>query len=185
MATVLTRRRAPGSVFSLVVNDTFNRANATGLGVADSGQTWGDDSVGWDILSNQAVPRTTGTCLSVVESGATDQRVEATIAHLTSNPSLLARYADTTHYLRLQQASAALTLFQNNAGNTTLGTFSATAADGDVLRLDVVGQNATAYLNGVAVITAVTVLPTGTKVGLIASAATGNIVDNFKAYSVT
>lgn len=164
--------------------DEFNRSDSTGLGTADSGQSWSDTLNGWNVVSNQAKSRTTGTCISSVDIGVTDMRVDAAVVSVSNNCGVAARVTDASNYIRYMQTGSVLSIVQVLSGaTTTLGSnFSHSPTPGDVLRLNVHGTSVTGYLNGVAVITGTTSLATGTRAGLYSGLALG-ILDSFKAYA--
>jgi hypothetical protein len=178
--------KSSGPTYTQVVSDDFNRVDATGLGTATTGQVWTDALNGWNIASNKATNRSTSNSISVLDAGVTNMRVEAALSNLATNPSILARYVDTTHFLRLQDNGTTLSLLETNGGApVTIGSAGSSFSAGEVLRVDVNGTTASVYRNGVLLFTATTALVAGTKVGFIASGAFNNNFDDLKVYSIT
>jgi hypothetical protein len=188
---------------SIVVMDTFNRADAVGLGNADTGQTWKyfNNVQNWNI-SNNAVVHTGMISADSAFIDVTNQgnyRVSVTLktADVFSGV-VFKRNVDPTkneyYALRVGSATSTLQLIKNlTGGTTTLSTLTKTIVNGDKLSVEVVGTTYTVYVNDVAVGLAATdseaTLSTNTGYGLYQSSSTsagprGTVYEDFKVQTI-
>lgn len=88
-----------------LVSDTFDRANGTGLGTADTGQSWGGNASTWRIVSNQAIETlvpAVGYEFATIDPGTAnvDITVSATPNAGSGNDfGLVARFTDTSNHI--------------------------------------------------------------------------------------
>lgn len=170
----------------MIVTDSFTRADsAVSLGTSDSGHAWTAHGATWGVASGrgyQAVADGTYHAASVNASVA-DGKVQATLA-ASAIGGICARLSDDSNFLHLEFGGANdFTLYKRVAGVfTSLGTFTATPAAGDVIALECRGTSLTAYLNGVARITATDAFnSSATRWGL----STQNITIRYDDFTVT
>lgn len=160
-------------------SDNFNRADgSSGLGTpSDGGSAWVPLSSGagtptWGISANQAsMVSTTGVHdLDYLESSVGDCDVQITLATVVDDCGLSARLSDGSNFLmvRAKGTVTSFDLFKCVGGSfTSLGTFSATPANGDIIKISMSGSSLTVFINGVSRITATDAFnSTATKHGL-------------------
>lgn len=193
-AVLTPRARATptGPTYATVVSDSFNRADRTGLGTADTGQVWVDAINGFNIVSNQAGPRQSGANnITVIDAGAgaNNARIQARFAaHANSNVSLMYRYVDPAHYTRVQAlvSTGTISVIEVGGAGTILAVPGLTLADGDSVAIDAIGTAISVYLNGVLVGQATTALNlTATQHGLFGGATTSQRFDDFLVQKIT
>lgn len=138
--------------------DNFNRADSSSsLGTpSDGGSAWTAHVGTWGINSNQAYcSSVTSLACASVESSISDCEVQATLAVVGSAAGLVARLADSNNYILADEIASTVRLFKNVAGSfTSLGSYSGTTANGDVIKWRGSGSSHTVYQNGVSRITA-------------------------------
>jgi hypothetical protein len=143
------------------VTDSFNRANASGLGTTDTGQTWSTTGT-WSIVSNQAHYASgagSGYQIAAIDSGSGDGTVSVDITPQVGTApdlGLLLRAIDSSHYIfvdiSLSGSDLVTRTFVNNAGTftpiTSLTTLSG-ISNGSPFTLKAImsGATITIYLN--------------------------------------
>lgn len=167
--------------------DDFNRANNTDLGAG-----WVEVSGDWSIVSNQLSPGAAGGTIILRAAGAmasNDNYAQATIAATTAashgvwcrgNSNISSGYL-------WRNDGTSWNLFSVVGGSfTSIGSFAAAAAPGDVAKVQAVGSTITAYVNGIQRVSVTdTGVTTGTSIG-IRSESSGSIkFDDFSAGDVT
>lgn len=143
------------------ITDSFDRANSSSsLGSADTGQAWVATLGTWGISSNLAYIATAaggGVNAAYLEASENDVAVQATFSTAAQGQRMIGRYVDTDNYLfvHAETGGGAYALYKRVAGvDTSLGSYTVTIANGDVLKLNMSGNDLTVYLNGVSRITA-------------------------------
>lgn len=179
--------------------ETWTHANSPGALTADN--TWTIvQGTGWGIVSNQAkVINNAGSCGAVasVDTETSDHRVQATMNVTRAAGSvfieLFCRWdtsANTWYRLIGEPNSLVYTIEKRTGGVTTaIHTSAITPATGDVLIIQAVGDQITAYVNGAALgpVTDSSVT-TGTRGGIgtfIDTAGNVLIFDNFSIRDTT
>lgn len=166
--------------------DDFNRADGS------PGAGWVQVSGTWVIVSNQLSPGTTsGTVLlrAATAMASNDNYAQVTIAATTAvshgvwcrgNDDLTSGYA-------VRNNGTNWALFSVVAGAfTSIGTYSAAAAPGDVVKIQAAGSTITVHINAVERINVTnTAVTTGTTVGIRSEANTGIRFDDFTGADVT
>jgi hypothetical protein len=195
---------------TLLVRDRFNRADQSGLGTAETGQTWSQPlSADFSVVDSQAKADGTGsgntTHLAVIDCGSTSYYAQVTVIEPGHNASgltqqqlgtasLVYRYQDTNNYSLLRinrQANSelmVLELVDVVAGVTTVIETSSTfpARKEVTIGVRVEGSGVFAYLEGVPVISDTAIQTDETEVGIRATFANGNtapIFDDFHVWS--
>lgn len=175
-----------GPTYTLIVSDSFDRADNLNLVMADTGQAWSQDQGGWKVVSNRATSKVVNPNTSSLATGVTDMRVEAkAIAFGSGSMTLLGRMTNTTNFVRLYFDSGNLILSQLvGVTSTTLATVSVAVVSGQTVALEIQGSSARGYLDGVLKLSGTTTVLSGTRAGL-SNYDTGDIVDDFKVFSIT
>lgn len=155
------------------VTDSFNRADSsTGIGTADSGQSWVNQGGTWGISSNQAFTATAagdGQSTAVVDSGESDGTVSAIMATLQTDNGLCFRVVDNSNYLMVTVSfGSSIIIYERVAGGfTSLGSQSTTVVNGDLLSVVMSGSAIDIKVNGSTVKSITTTrFQTATKHGL-------------------
>lgn len=146
--TVWPDQANPGTFFK----DDFTRADsATTLG-----NGWTTLSGTWGISANQAYLATpSGTDRAVRDFKLSDCVIQATFATTGNVQRLTFRHVDTQNELFVSADATQWTLNKRVANVlTTLGTYAALPANGDVVRVVLNGSSITVYINGTSRITA-------------------------------
>lgn len=186
----MTKRINPVTVLA---QDTFDRADQSGLGTASDGKTWTLAGGGtWAISSNQAtMSAPSDGALATVDAAATNMIVSVTAPTMTwsasSNEglSLVARYADASNYYMViaYAASSGIQVYKRVAGSNTLIANTATLLTaGQTLALSVVGTTVRVLVNGSQLLSVTdSALSSGTRAGLRnqGGVATGKFWENF------
>ncbi len=179
-------------------SDNFTRADSsTGLGNSSGdGTAWvfsTASGTSWGISSNQAydVYDNGGDYNASLEASSADVTVEVTLSVNTAQTGgatgVCARKSDDSNYFIWRAQFGQYTLYRYQAaGFSSLGAFSATPANGDVIKLSCVGSALNAYLNGTLVVGPVTDTfnQTATKHGLYAGA-TSALGPRWDDFSIT
>lgn len=151
----VTLHEAGGSGSSIIVSDTFTRADsATTLGSADTGHAWTAYAGTWGISTNRAYQAAFGTDAPVaVDSGRADCTVRVTLAviqGITAAVGLTFRLSDASNWFRLVMSSDSLVLQKNTAGSLTVVTSVAvTRVDGMKLKVILAGSGISCYADDV------------------------------------
>jgi hypothetical protein len=164
--------------------DNFNRPDSTNIG------NWTESGDDWSIISNQLAPGVATLGLAIYASllATTNHYAEIVIPAATATSmGVFARsdIAGNTFYLWRNNGST-WTLFQNINGTfTSLGSYAAPAANGDVVRIECNGSTIKGFTNGVERVSAVDAgITTGFYVGLRSEASSTTRYDNFVAADV-
>ncbi len=182
----------PGSEERLLIQDSYNRLDTDSrLGVADTGQTWvyvGNAPGGrFNISENRArVNSATGdhAYISVWHANVKiEQRITSFISGLWP---VAFRVVDANNFFVVKANASTYTLVKKVASsNTTLGTYTATPANDDVIMVTVKDDLITVYVNGIPVITATDpALNTCCNVGWAHLNCLGATVDDFKCWLI-
>lgn len=168
-------------------SDDFNRANSTDLGAG-----WVEVSGDWSIVSNQLSPGSAGGTIILRAAGAmasNDHSAQATIAATTAashgvwcrgNSNISSGYL-------WRNDGTSWNLFSVVGGSfSSIGSYTAAAAPGDVAKVQAVGSTIKGYVNGVERVSVVdTAVATGTSVGIRSESASAIRFDDFTAADVT
>ena len=170
------------------ITDSFNRTDSATLGTADTGETWtssaGSSGV-FGISSNKAyVSSPQANSVAVLDTGITNYSVGATFTGTTGEWGLVLRYVDSNNYLLVSFASQYWHRIRTRIASTNTAVVEkgfTTISDGTLVRVDVVGNAVTVYMNGIETLTydLAGALSTGTKVGIFSSSSTSNRWDDF------
>lgn len=171
---------------SIIVYDSFTRANETPVTVAETGQAYTTFSgIGLSVISNTLGSATSGTKGSVVGAGVADAAVSyrCVVGGTSGVDMLLLRVTDANNYLALLLSSGDLRQVVAGAPST-LGTLSGDEPlAGEVVAVRLSGADVTATRDGVSVLTTTTTLLTGTNFGFQFGNTTGR-VDDFTVRSL-
>lgn len=160
-----------------------------GIGSGGSGLSWTQDVGTWTIFSAGAKPATVVSSRAIATVNTSKADVVVSASHTSSGGSggIIARYVDSSNYIRLTYNGANLILTKRLAGtDTDLFTTAATYVAGAPITLVCEGTKFRAFYNNVAVGAEQTIadaaLQSGTRQGLT-STNTVNVFDNFTVYS--
>ncbi|HEY9370142.1 hypothetical protein [Streptomyces sp.] len=168
--------------------DDFNRADGS------PGASWVQMSGTWVIVSQQLSPGTTGGTVllrAATAMASNDNYAQVTITATTPvSQGVWCRgtgTSDLTSGYAVRNNGSNWGLFSVTASTfTSIGTYSAAAVVGDVVKIQAVGSTITVYVNGVSRISVTnTAVASGTTVGIRSEANTGLKFDNFAAGDVT
>lgn len=167
--------------------DDFNRANSSSLGAG-----WVEVSGDWSIVSNQLAPGTSGATIvlrAATAMATSDNYAQVTIAATTAlSQGVWCRgNSDLTSGYLWRNNGTNWTLF-SVAGETftSIGSFSAAAAPGDVAKIQAVGSTIKGFVNGVQRVSVTdTSVATGTSVGIRSDSTSFIRFDDFAAGDVT
>ena len=139
------------------VFDDFNRVdNANSMGNAVTGQPWMVQIDTWGIFNNQAhISTSAGQSTIVIDSlHADDIAVQVTFAVNSNEQRLIFRYGGIANhwYVRRNGINYELVKFVANSP-VSMGTFATIPANGDVIRVELVGSNIVVKVNGTIAIT--------------------------------
>lgn len=175
-------------VATLVLRDTFNRADASTLGVADTGgQTWTTNGTR-GISSNQAYVDVDYGGVGINPGALTDYSVETVFSTIAASgePSLIFKRVDGTTAVWVSALATSYVVkgFNMDGGMTTYQTHTLTPVNGDLIKVNVISGVATVYVNGNLIMTWTisSYYSGGTEVGL-RSLSVNNRFDEFKVYS--
>lgn len=167
--------------------DDFNRANSTDLGAG-----WVEVSGDWSIVSNQLSPGAAGGTIILRAAGAmatNDNYAHVTIAATTAaSQGVWCRgNSNITNGYLWRNNGTSWDLFQVFGGSfTSIGTYAAAAAPGDVAKVQAVGSTIKGFVNGVQRVSVTdTAVTTGTSVGIRSDSAGAVRYDDFAAADVT
>jgi len=168
-----------------IYSDNFNRVDSTTIGAG-----WTEITDDWSIKGNQLAPglATTGVVLYNLPLNTSDHYAEIAMPVATSTSmGVFARsdLAGNSFYL-LRSNGTSWNLFTNIGGSfTSIGSYAATLANGDVARIQCVGSTIKAFINGVERISVVdTAITTGTYTGIRSTQSSTARYDNFTASDV-
>jgi Big-like domain-containing protein len=144
-----------------VVRDSFERTDsATSLGYADTGQAWSTLNGTWGIDDGKAYLVASGGGVlnaAVVDAGIADCAIESTIIWTTDSLfwPVAFRCTDASNGFRVVNDNATLAIYRVQAGALTSIAFVVVAiSSGDRIGIELSGNNITAKVNGVTVVTA-------------------------------
>jgi hypothetical protein len=172
-----------------IIGDTFNRIDSTsGLGVANSGQTWVANTGTFGISGNYASPTANANARSVIDAGTSDVHISVDVATIGTQAWMVGRLSDASNYIRCGMtgtAPAQLGLQKIVGGSVTnLFLSSYMCKDGDHIEMDMKGDKIKIYRNGMLVSEVTeTFNQTSSQVGLQASSTTTKF-DNFSVKKV-
>lgn len=166
------------------VSDNFNRVNETPLGTSSSGHAWGAHvGGGLSVVSNQCKGTTAVQRISTIDTGSAtgSVSVDFVTSTQTHGQAVVARYTDTSNYLRLTAAGA---LIEKVAGvDSTKGNLSGGPVnDGDRITVSLSATRVTVLRNGVGELNPLMASTPGTRHGLLAADTTA-FFDNFEVAS--
>jgi hypothetical protein len=163
-----------------IYSDDFNRADSTNLG-----SNWTELDDDWSIKSNQLAPgiSTTGIVLYNRPLDTTDQYAQITMTVTTGTSMGIFARSDinkSAFYL-LRSNGTDWTLFRNIGGSfTSLGSYTANLAVGDVARIECIGTTIKGYVNGIERISVTdTQITTGNYAGVRSAQSSTARFDNF------
>ncbi|WP_416976701.1 hypothetical protein [Streptomyces sp. T028] len=167
--------------------DDFNRADSSDLGA-----NWVEVSGDWSIVSNQLSPGAAGGTIILRASGAmatSDNYAQATIAATTaaSHGVWCRGNSNITSGYLWRNDGTSWNLFSVVGGSfTSIGSYAAAAAPGDVAKVQAVGSTIKGYVNGVERVSVTdTGVATGTSVGIRSESTSAIRFDDFAAADVT
>lgn len=168
------------------ISDDFNRADSTDLGAG-----WVEVSGDWSIISNRLSPGAAGGTIILRAAGAmasSDHYAQVTIAATTaaSHGVWCRGNSNISQGYLWRNDGSNWTLFSVVGGSfSSIGTYAAAAAPGDVAKIQAVGSTITAYVNGVQRVSVTdTNVTTGTSVGLRSESTSAIRFDDFAAADV-
>ena len=181
--TISTPSNAPGSV---LVSDSFNRSDSTGLGTTDTGQTWEYHNAGiWGISNNQAILTNNVTNSgAIVDSKASDVSIEVKILVASAANKVYFRYLASNNYFMIYNKSVVKVIANvNNTVATFPTNFNYTS--NQLFKITCFGDNIKVYADG-ALLCELTdsAHRTGTKHGFGANASSTGRFDDFKIISL-
>lgn len=145
------------SILTPLIDDIFNRPDASTLGDATYQGTWFVRAGFGFIEEKQGGITGNGTgsdCTAVVDTGRSNVHIKTKITFGTVAPTwqpVIFRRVDIDNYWAVSlSASGAYVLQAFNAGTvSSRGASSSLATPGDVLTVDAIGQSVRVYINGV------------------------------------
>jgi hypothetical protein len=166
----------------MTFSDNFNRADGS------PGAGWVQVSGTWSIVSNQLSPGAAGGTIVIRAATAmatSDHSAQVTIAATTSASQGVWCRGDATlsqGYLWRNNGTS-WSLFSVVGGTfTSIGTYSAAAAAGDIAKIQVIGSTIKGFVNGVERLSVVnSAVTTGTAVGVRSDSTSGLKYDDFVA----
>jgi hypothetical protein len=168
-------------------SDDFNRVDST-----DLGPSWVEVSGDWSIISGQLSPGSSGATIVLRAASAmasSDHSAQITIAATTAvSQGVWCRGDNTlTNGYLWRNDGTTWALFKVVSGAfTSLGTFSAAAAPGDVAKVQAVGSTIKGFIGGVERVSVTdTSVTSGLSVGLRVMSTSGLRFDNFAAADVS
>jgi len=168
-----------------IYSDNFNRADSTTVGA-----NWTEIVDDWSIKSDQLAPglTTTGVILYNLPLDTVDHYAEIAmpVASTTSMGVFARSDLAGNSFYALRSNGTSWNLFTNISGTfTSIGSYAATLANGDVARIQCVGSTIKAFINGVERISVTnTAITTGTYTGVRSTQSSTARYDNFTAADV-
>jgi hypothetical protein len=167
--------------------DDFNRANSTDLGAG-----WVEVSGDWSIVSSQLSPGAAGGTIILRAAGAmagNDHYAQVTIAATAAvSQGVWCRgNSNISQGYLWRNDGTSWNLFSVIGGSfSSIGSYAAAAAPGDVAKVEAVGSTIKGYVNGVQRVSVTdTGVTTGTSVGIRSESAGAIRFDDFTAADVT
>jgi hypothetical protein len=183
--TIQSRRLLrPRPRYKARVSDTFTRDDGLlSVGVSDSGHSWITDSSHLSVVSNQCAAVDTGYRRSHITGLKPDGILQVTLAtaSATSRQIFEFRYSNGSNFFRCGTIANVWTLTKVEGGSeTSLGTGSGTPTSGDVLKVILIGESISFYVNNVLKVAVTSSLNVTTgRHGLVISGTTAPRLDNF------
>jgi len=166
-------------------SDDFNRPDSTNIG------NWTEIDDNWSIISQQLAPGVATLGLVIYQSplDTTDHYAEITlsVASATSMGVFARSDVSGNNFYLLRNNGSEWTLFSNIGGAfSSIGSYSAPAVDGDVVRVHCEGSTIKGFINGVERISVTdTDITTGSYAGVRSEASSTARYDNFLAADIT
>lgn len=170
---------------ALLVSDAFNRANASVIGTADTGQIWSNLQGTFGISSNRLslITGTGGSTYDVaaIESGSADVIVEAT-TYLQNYNGIAARITDANNFIIFREQGGTFSLLSNvNGTMTDIADSNVTYVYGAKMKMILSGSSVKCYVNDSLVIqSAIYTNTSATKHGVAGWGTTVYSYDDFK-----
>jgi len=157
---------------SILVKDSFNRANSTTtLGNTETGQTWkyGNNSV-WGIYNNAAYCVSgSNPVLTYVDAGQSDVDITVKVTTVNDNNAIIFRIDSSINSYFELGINGVLTKFNegNSNDHVTIVSSGQSFVSGDIARIVAQGNTITGYKNGIQIFTTTSIFnQTMTKHGL-------------------
>lgn len=168
-----------------VVSDTFNRADNTSLGNAETGQTWSGD---FGIAGNKAYGKLSTNAFALVNSGIADCDISLVMStyYSDSYSGAIARYTNADNYLSFELNAGAVYIKKRESGSSSNLTYVSgkTFSNGDVFKMRVSGTSISVYQNGALLVSTTSTLnQTATTHGLRTYQTTARF-DDFKVEAI-
>jgi hypothetical protein len=188
---------ATGGGGTTIASDSFNRANATTLGTADTGGSWHEQfATDWQITSNTATFHGTSgwSCAYLTALGQADMTVQADFNYGSGvDYGLIARVTDQDNLLFLDLSVSGANLVGNIfrrvggsfTGIGTLFTVTAPTPGMHTAKLVCAGSTITAYVDGVVQTTASDTTQSGTGAGISNNGNDPGHIETFDNFLVT
>jgi len=140
---------AIGKINPYEIGDTFDRADAAGLGTATTGQAWAASAGVFNLAAGYAVPSTNANTRSVTESSSPNCAVSSDVYFNAGDQAwLVGRFVDGNNYIRAGVANTGnVTIQRIQAGAATGLVTGNKAKSGDRIELVMVGDKLSLYVN--------------------------------------
>ncbi len=162
-------------------SDNFNHTDGflNGVTPSDGGSAWVAQHGSPAIFSNQAYGAGGGQTLTTLDSGTADVEVQVTVAVVGDAFGVIARLTDDQNYIRWCTFGGSYNLGKYVANSFTSIYTGPTPANGDVLKMQLIGSTVKVYLNGVqqGADQTITDFTSNTLHGIIAGDNTGRLDD--------
>jgi hypothetical protein len=181
------------------VTDDFNRTHGSAIGgstASDGVSVWTTHGGTWLISSSKADPGAGVTERCTVDAGVAD--VDVSVEFDTTNGAnyfgMLVRYLDASNYLLFEGTDSNSRLIRRSSGtNTTVATSLGAVSNGDIFRVNAVGDQVTVYKTPIStgiegLLTGphtITQNETNTRHGLYSNFAGSCKLDNFSVVDLT
>lgn len=165
--------------------DDFNRPDSTSIG------NWTETAGDWSIKSNELAPDSAALSIVLYASALSTSDHYAEIVLSVAPPLSMGVFARSdiagNSFYLWRNDGTTWNLFHNLGGSfTSVGSYAAAAANGDVARVQCIGSTIKAFVNGVERVSVTDVtIPAGTFVGMRCSASATARYDNFIAADVS
>lgn len=168
-----------------LVSDSFDRADSTSLGMADTGQAWEGVAAEFGVIGNEAYKHSGATNPAAVEAGATNVYVSTNIRFPEGRAGGIAlRYMNNSNYMYVQMFVDRIELFKRtSAGYERLAQASFPVKQNVVYLLETIVSGITydVRVDGVTYLTVTEPFQEGmTKHGLVGSPSNNPRWDSFR-----